>query len=319
MSDSPEKVAWVTGGSGFLARHVSRHLAASGYSVAALGRRAWRDPAEWGVKWWLQQTVTHDGLEELRQRSGMPSVVFHGAGTGTVGRASEAPQEAFADTVASTEVVTEFLGKAAPGSKLIYPSSCAVYGAEAPRPTPETAERSPSSQYGEYKVQAEDICDVASREFGLRIAIIRFFSLYGVGLRKQFLWDFSRKAFQTAPGSTIELEGTGEETRDFMHVEDAARLILECSEQIASRNRPPEPLVVNGGTGRSTSVAEAANLLLNVINPSISLRFTGRKRSGDPEHYLASVKKLRSLGFEPRWVLETGVKQVAVWAETTLK
>lgn len=266
------------------------------------------------MKWWLQKTVTHDALEELRQRSGIPAVVFHGAGTGTVGRASAAPQEAFTDTVTSTQVVTEFLGTAAPRSKLVYPSSCAVYGAEAPRPTPETAKRSPTSLYGQYKAEAEDICGIGARDHGLKVAVIRFFSIYGAGLRKQLLWEFCQRALKAPAGSAVQLQGTGEETRDFLHVEDAARLVGICSDEVRVRGAPARFLVVNGGTGTSVSIADAACILLQALSLPVRVRFSGDKVVGDPPHYLASIDKCRELGFEPSWTFEEGAVRFAEWA-----
>src|SRR6202011_562447 len=103
-------------------------------------------------------------------------------------------------------------------------SSAAVYGAHGPGPIPETCPLLPVSPYGSHERYAEELCLLAARRYGLGCAIIRFFSLYGAGRRKQILWDIGRKLIDNPPG--IQLFGSGEETRDFVYVEDAVELVL---------------------------------------------------------------------------------------------
>ncbi len=150
MTSTPRapRVAWVTGGSGFLPSHVCRKFAEKGWVVGAIGRRRWASPDRFGVAAWVESALSVTALAELSQLTGNPAAVFHGAGTSTVGDARRSPETAARDTVASTSELIEFLAGEAPEAILLYPSSCAVYGAGAPVPTPETAPQCRSPHTG---------------------------------------------------------------------------------------------------------------------------------------------------------------------------
>ena len=97
------------------------------------------------------------------------------------------------------------------------------------------------SPYGLHKHMAEELCEYYNRIHGYRIRSIRIFSAYGNGLRKQLLWDIYQKYQNTG---RIELFGTGEETRDFIHVSDIVRAI----ELILAYDGPENVInVANGG------------------------------------------------------------------------
>src|SRR4030095_13057401 len=81
----------------------------------------------------------------------------------------------------------------APAAILIYPSSAAVYGVVKQAPIGESSPIAPVSPYGLHKAMAEELCSTQSKHFGLRCAIVRFFSVYGPGSRKQLLWDLAQK------------------------------------------------------------------------------------------------------------------------------
>ena len=96
-----------------------------------------------------------------------------------------------------------------------------------------------------------------------------------MGLRKQLLWDLSRRAL--GGEAPLTLSGTGGEHRDFIAVEDAAALIAGA----AGRQQRP-PLVLNGGSGAATSVHDLAAQLLKALGATQELRFNGLVRAGDP-------------------------------------
>ena len=110
----------------------------------------------------------------------------------------------------------------------------------------------PLSPYGLHKCLAEDLCRFYAAYWKLPIAVIRFFSLYGEGLRKQLLWDACKKLH----GDAFIFEGTGNEERDWLHVEDAVRLIALAGEH-ASSLCP----IVNGGSGAARSVRSVLEAL----------------------------------------------------------
>src|SRR3569623_1343978 len=90
-------------------------------------------------------------------------------------------------TVGSAMSVLEYLRSQRPHASLVVPSSAAVYGMASEMPTPVHAALRPHSPYGTHKAMTEDLCRSYARHFGTRAAVVRYFSLYGICLRKQLL------------------------------------------------------------------------------------------------------------------------------------
>jgi UDP-glucose 4-epimerase len=302
------KLAWVTGARGFLGRHVARHLNGEGWRVIGIGYGEWTgDEAKtWGIAEWRRADVDLPALRELAAVAGPPDVIFHAAGSASVGFSLEYPFADFQRTVTTTAAVLEVMRTAAPAALLIYPSSAAVYGIAREGPIPESSPIAPVSPYGLHKAMAEELCMTHSKHFGLRCAIVRFFSVYGPGLRKQLLWDLAQK-IEASPAA-IELHGTGDETRDFLHGDDAARI-----GSLVARSAGNEPLIINGGSGDVVSVRDIANLVAIELGEKRELHFSGKGRAGDPPHYRADTRRLARLGFVPRWTLQAGVRDYVAW------
>lgn len=289
-------VAFVTGAAGFLGGAVAGALVRAGWRVAGF------DLAEgWagGCAHWTAGEVRRDRLSRAAAELGAPEIVFHAAGGSSVGASIADPEDDLARTVGSVRETLAFLKDEAPGARLIYPSSAAVYGAAEPAPVHETAWLQPISPYGRHKMQAE--FDIARS--GANAVVLRFFSLYGPGLRKQLLWDLARRL--AARPAQLELSGTGEELRDFLFIDDAVRLVGLAA---ASRSG-----ILNGGRGEGVTVREAAETLARAMGAECRIGFSGETRAGDPQALVADVSAARAAGFEPRVGFADGVQRYARW------
>ena len=302
------RLAWITGALGFLGRHVARHLRAVGWQVIGVGHGEWtREDAEaWGVATWREAEIDVRALLDLAAASGPPELVFHAAGSASVALSLEQPLLDFQRSVATTAAVLEAIRLAAPDALIVYPSSAAVYGVVTRGAIAEPTAIAPLSPYGVHKAMAEELCLTRSQHFGLRCAIIRYFSLYGPGLRRQIVWDLVQKI--TANPAELELDGQGDETRDFLHVEDAARIV-----SLVARTTRDEPLVVNGGSGHAVSIQELADVVAHELGEHTAIRFTGKRRQGDPPYHQADVTRLAHLGFAPHWSVREGVRDYVAW------
>lgn len=308
MDSSPRPVAWVLGAKGFLGRHVARQLDSEGWRVEGLGHGQWTDHGDWGLRSWMESSVTREALEKLAA-SEMPGAVFCAAGSGTVGESFTDADKAHHDTVESAEVTLDFLASHAPEAVFVYPSSCGVYGNRNDASIPEDSLVRPASPYAAYKLEVERACRRARLEHGLRCGVIRFFSVYGPGLRKQLIWDMAARA---QGGQTISLSGTGKETRDLLHVDDASALVSLVIARLRDES-DEDPFVVNGGTGSALSVKEIARIVLENLPTEAEVTFSGRAREGDPPHFRADADKAHLLGFEPRWNPEAGIADYCGW------
>jgi UDP-glucose 4-epimerase len=294
----------VTGAYGFIGRHVARYLAEQGHKVVGIGHGGW-DRAQsraWGLSDWHAADIT---LESLITYAGRPELIVHCAGGASVGFSIERPFQDHQRTVSTTAAVLEFARIHARDAAVVLPSSAAVYGNARALPIAETAPLQPVSPYGEHKRMAENLCRLYSEEFGVATAVVRFFSVYGSGLRKQLLWDACDRLARKEPPS---FSGDGTETRDWLHIDDTVALIERAGAH-AGRDCP----VVNGGTGQAVSVRELLTHLFRLLGRNDDPVFSGGGRDGDPKHYLADIQAAQRWGWRPGVNWRDGLRQYVDW------
>ncbi|MGX1105998.1 MULTISPECIES: NAD-dependent epimerase/dehydratase family protein [Bradyrhizobium] len=302
-------IVWVTGANGFIGRHLVHELAGAGHAVHGVGHGA-LDAAEarrLGLQSWINGEIDAANLNALATAHGLPAQIFHLAGGSSVGISIERPFEDFSRTVASTARLLEWLRGSAPNCAVIAASSAAVYGADHVGPIAESAIATPMSPYGQHKLMMEQLCGSYAQSFGIRCAIVRLFSVYGPNLRKQLLWDICSRL--AAKEQVLTLGGTGNEIRDWTDVRDVARLLASVaapSPQAAFR-------VINGGSGRGTSVADIAAGLIRQWGSNTVVRHSGVSRPGDPVSLLADDAVLRQIGFDWRIPLDQGLADYVAW------
>lgn len=302
------KQAIVTGAFGFLGRHVAKQLAVAGWKVNGIGHGYWKrdEYKRWGITEWNDSDITIDALIRFAEQ---PDAILHCAGSGSVGFSLNHPYQDFQRTVATTLAVLEFGRVHAPDARIVYPSSAGVYGHVQKLPILETDPLCPTSPYGVHKRMAEELCSSYARHFDLQTSIVRLFSVYGIGLRKQLLWDAAQKITR----GENEFFGTGEEVRDWLHVDDAAKLLIKAIEH-ASHKCP----VVNGGAGTGTSVREALSCLFESFNGGKPV-FTGMSRAGDPPGYVADISSALAWDWQPTIAFKDGLRDYAEWFKSELK
>jgi UDP-glucose 4-epimerase len=293
----------VTGAFGFVGRHVARAAAAAGQVVRGLGHGAWSrsEWREWGLADWHLADVTLDAMVSY---GGEPDLIVHCAGSGSVAFSMAHPAQDFDRTVLTTRDVLEYVRLHRPQARVVLPSSAGVYGQVETLPIAVDAPLRPASPYGRHKRMAEDLALSYARHFGLSAAIARLFSVYGVGLRKQLLWDACDKLSR----GPAEFGGTGAETRDWLHVEDAAQLLL-----LAGEAASPDCPIVNGATGEGVPIRHIVETLAAGFGGPGQVAFSGVSRPGDPPHFVADIAGARALGWEPRRRLDEELPRYARW------
>jgi UDP-glucose 4-epimerase len=293
----------VTGAFGFIGRHVAKLMARQGHAVVGIGHGSW-SPEQWrawGLHEWHMADVT---LENLVAYGGRPATIFHCAGSGSVAYSTTHPHQDFQRTVATTAAVLEFARLHAPAAAVVYPSSAAVYGRAVRIPIAVSDPVQPVSPYGLHKAMAEMLCRSYASGTGPRCAIVRLFSVYGEGLRKQLLWDACTKIGR----GEARFFGTGEEKRDWLHVNDAARLLV-----LAATHAGAGCPTVNGGTGQGASVREVVERIALEMRSGAQPAFTGTQREGDPPAYVADVASASRWGWEPSTAWSKGIGDYVRW------
>jgi UDP-glucose 4-epimerase len=290
----------VTGAHGFLGRHMARKFSAAGHTVTGIGHGKWyaEEFNRWGITHWVETTITFEALLNIH---GQFDVIVHCGGSGSVAYSKGNPYEDFQKSVQSTLSLLEYIRLQSPKAKFIYPSSPAAQGNMPDAPIHEETISLPISPYGFHKKIAEELCLSYSRNYDVNVGIVRFFSIYGAGLKKQLLYDACKKIATQKEGDFV-FHGTGGETRDWLHVEDAASLVLRLSENLGKW------AVVNGGTGIRTEISEVLQLVVSEFDTSRKIKFNNISRDGDPKYYWADITKMKDLGWKPTVPLADGIK-----------
>jgi UDP-glucose 4-epimerase len=289
----------ITGVNGFLGSWIAHRLMYQ-HQVIGIGRS---HKAEVHLSMdYYQMDLPSSGLVNLLAAT-RPDVVIHCAGGASVPFSIANPEDDFRNGPGLVTHLLEALGKNRQTPTIIFPSSAAVYGNPQRLPIAEEEPLNPISPYGRHKVLSESLLHEASQNKGIPYIIMRIFSGYGAGLRKQLLWDAAGKIMS----GNLELHGTGQESRDFIHAWDVARFAGLCIEDDV-RN-----LTINVARGEGVTVRELVDKLISCLKVCAQPHFTGSARNGDPLHWRADVSRLASLGFFPVVSLEQGLAHFSSW------
>lgn len=290
----------VTGGSGFIGRHVVAELTADGAEVRVVDLQPHPDP---DVDIVIGDIADPDTLTAAFQ-GGFDSVV-HLAAVTSVLRSLEQPELTFRTNVEGTHRVLE-AARAAGVTSLAFASTNAVTG---PMEEPKITERArlrPLTPYGSTKAAGEMLMSAYTASYGLRCACIRLTNVYGPGMQAKDS-IIARLMRNIRLGTTFEVYGTGEQVRDYVHAADvvaAMRLGL-------TREDWAGPTVI--GSGTSLSVLEVIDAVQRVSGAEIDVRH-GPAKPGEMPAVIVDPSRAHAAGWTPRYPsLDDGL--VGVWEE----
>ncbi len=230
-------------------------------------------------------------------------VCINASGSSTVGYSFESPVSDFEANSVVVARVLDALRKFQPGCRFVQISSAAVYGNPVSLPVKEDHKPAPVSPYGYHKWMSELLCREYGEAFRVPSVILRPFSVYGPGLRKQLLWD---TCMMMKNSGKAQLKGSGNESRDFIHIKDLCRAI-----EIIIQKGKFTGEVYNLASGEEVLIKDLAEMLSAHFNAEVD--FSGQKKTGDPVNWKASIEQLSSMGFNPTVNLREGVKDYAAW------
>ena len=303
-------IIWITGAKGFIGQHLAKHYAINGNVVFGLGYGYGQNAInEANLSAWLEGEISRFNLTRLRLLHGSPDLVVHLAGGSSVSASIANPHEDFSRTIISTVELLEWLRLESPVTRLIAVSSAAVYGSGHTGLISETAVIQPISPYGYHKYMMEQLCSSYGNCYSLNCAIVRPFSVYGPGLHRQLLWDICRHIHNES--SRIELSGSGNELRDFIHVLD----LLKAIDIVADLTSSAVP-IFNVSSGIAISVRDISEMVINALTQSkwnYELIFNGKVKIGDPISLAGDIKRIQSYGFKSSHMLEQGIIEYVCW------
>lgn len=294
----------ITGASGFIGAALARRLTERGCEVFGIGSRPGGALAGDLAAYEVLRLPAPELPERVREWR--PEIVFHGAGSADPMGSIADPKRDFDAGPPVVADVLEAVRRSGIESHFVFLSSAAVYGEPESLPVEEGATPNPASPYGCHKWMGELLCRQYAERYGIRATAARIFSAYGPGLRRQVVWDAIGKL---AAGEGPAFRGTGEETRDFLFIDDLVEALVRIG-----GSADPGFRVCNVASGTGTSIAELVAAVARALGRDPGTwRFEGEVPAGAPRHWRADVARLAAMGFAPRVSLEEGVARTVEW------
>ncbi len=240
--------------------------------------------------------ITKKNLLKIKK---VPDIIIHCAGAGSVGDSYINKKKDYKKNFTTIEETLEYCKINQSIKKLIYISSAAVYGE-----FKNLKKLKPLSPYGKNKLLSEKLCTKHHQKYQLDLAILRLFSVYGVGLKKQLLWEASKKLSK----NNFIFYGNGEESRSWVNIEDVIKAI-SC---VINDKRPF--FISDIAPKNQIKVKNILSIVFEnfKLNPQ-NLLFNKKKRKGDPKFQKIILKNIFKLGWKPKAVLATEIKKYVKW------
>jgi len=282
----------ITGGAGFIGRHIAEHFQDRA-EVRVL------DNLRCGFKSNLSglecQLIVGSILDRDLVREAMKGVdfVFHLAALVSVPGSVQNPNEYAEINAGGTTIVLEEAARARV-KKLIFSSSAAIYGDNPTVPKIESMPLDPKSPYATSKYEGEQHCCSFTDKGQLPTVSLRYFNVFGPYQEPRSEYTavvpaFIEKAIRNEP---ITIFGDGRQTRDFIYVKDvvAANAFFALKSQATG--------VFNVACGRQLTITDLALTIRNLTKSSSTIEHDA-ERLGDVKHSVASVDKIQTAGFTP--------------------
>lgn len=191
-------------------------------------------------------------------------------------------------------------------SKVVYASTSSIYG-NLPPPLREDMNVTPPNFYSATKLFNEQLAAVYTSEYGIETVGFRYMSVYGpkeegkgvfANLASQFLWALQKNEQPV-------IYGNGSQTRDFVYVGDVVQAnILAMKKKLGGE-------VFNVGTGIGTSLNTLVDLLNKILGKNVKPKYIETPVKNYIDTQLADISKIKKmLGFEPKYMLEEGIKDM---------
>ena len=311
-------VVLVIGGAGYIGSHTARALRQAGHEVVIF------DNLSTGYEFLARgfEFVKGDVLDTvaLGRVLAHTDAVMHFAAHAYVGESVTNPRKYFRNNV---EGGLALLNAAldAGVKKIIFSSTCAVYGVPEKVPIEESAARRPVNPYGVSKLFFEQALEAYDQAYGLRYASLRYFNAAGADESGEIgEWHDPEThliplALSAAAGQGPELQVFGSDyptpdgtcIRDYIHVNDLADAHVRALNHLAAGK---ESIAVNVGTGSGYSVQQVISMAEEITGKRVP-RKVGPRRAGDPPELVANAAKAQAL---LNWKATRGLREVVATA-----
>lgn len=293
----------ITGAAGFLGSALANRLGAEGHSVIGYDDLSAGDAASLSSD---IQFVVGDVNDRSKLWSLLHGVdcVYHLAARVSVPESILYPREYNHVNVSGTVTIMEAMRDVGV-RRVVFISSGTVYGNMPIQPVSEAAIPNPRSPYGVSKLAAEYYVRTIGSLWGIETVCLRVFNAYGPGQRippvhTPVIPNFLRQAWENG---TIVIHGNGNQTRDYVYVDDVVEAMAA-----ASLAEDVDKLIINVGSGTETSIRELARLAVEVTGGKPEIVYNPRNEGGLSRLCADLTQARNKLGYAPRVELTEGLR-----------
>lgn len=303
------KKVLVTGGAGFIGSNLVRHLIEKGNLVTVLdnffsGYRSNLDPFP------TVRIIDGDVREKAVVESAMQGVevVFHLAASVGNKRSIDNPIMDAEINVLGTLNVLEAARKQGV-RKVVASSSAGIFGELKTIPIKEDHPIEPDSPYGCTKLCEEKLCLSYAKLYNIEVVCLRYFNVYGPNQRFDAYGNvIPIFVFRILQNESLLIFGDGDQTRDFVHVDDVVQANIRAVEALGVSG------AFNIGSGSRVTINRLVEMICKQNNHSVKIEHDV-ERPGDVRHSLADISLAHQrINYSPLVDLETGIKEYVQWA-----
>jgi len=305
----------VTGGAGFIGSHLTTRLGRAGHEVRILDNLTSGGSRERAD---VLADIPHVSIvngdvrdpDVCRRVCVGADVVLHQAAEASVPRSVDDPANCAAINIGGTINMLS-AAQSSTVTRFVLASSCAVYGDTPAMSKHEASLVDPISPYASSKLSGEYFCRNFFRLHGLQTVALRYFNVYGPGQNPDGDYAAVIPKFLTAiaEGRTPVIYGDGEQSRDFIYIDD----VVEANLQAASGLRGTGGKVFNIGSGQRVSLNQLVEKLERILQTRMEIERRER-RPGDIRHSRADVAAAAGLlQFAPSVSLDDGLARTLQW------
>ena len=277
----------VTGGSGFVGRHLVEYLLKNNHDVTIIDNLS--NSRLENISNFFHDVDFHklDILEKEKLRPLIKNSdgIFHHAALADVQESFIQPKKYFDVNVLGTKNIFELSEEF--GLKTVFASSSSIYGNPKQIPIMETSERLPLNPYGQTKLEDEYLAEKFSKN-GMSIIGLRYFNIFGNGQSNSYagvITKFIKNAFEK---NLLKINGDGLQTRDFIFVGDVVRANLLAMESTTQFG------FMNIGSGVPISILKLAQMIIQKFNLKTEPVFN-KSLEGDIKDSQANIDLVKNL------------------------
>lgn len=321
----------VTGGAGYIGSHTVKMLHERGDEVVVLDNLVYghKESVEGRARLVVGDLLNKEELKKVFEGERFDGCI-HFAAYCAAGESVTNPSKYFENNVVGSLNLLQALVKHG-ANKLVFSSTCAVYGQPEEIPVSEKESKKPESPYGESKLMVERMMEWFGRVYGLKSIALRYFNAAGSSPDNE-IGDEAKPATRLIPVVMEKLLGrrdkfilNGEDyptadgtcIRDYIHVMDLADGHLKALEYLGEQKGSPGFFdAFNLGTGRGNSNKEVIEMIEKASGKKLDFE-VGPRREGDPAKLWAdNSKAVKALGWRPKYALKEIVETDWRWHST---